>query len=273
VAPLVSGHSDVAIGSRLASGARVVRGPKRELISRSYNLILKATLRNGFSDAQCGFKAIRTDVARALLPLVEDDGWFFDTELLVLAEHNGLRIYEVPVDWVDDPDSRVDVASTAIGDLKGIWRMLRRLAAGEGVLPDELFRDRLAPPGLTTQLVRFAGIGAVSTALFAVLFVGLHGLLGPIGADVAALSICAVANTAANRRFTFAYRGRTRRTRHYAAGLAVAALPLLLTVGTLLVLTAAGTESVAVELGALTVANGGAAVVRFLMMRRWVFRT
>src|ERR1039458_1378240 len=91
VAPLLSGHSDVAIGSRLASGARVVRGPRREVISRSYNLILKATLGNGFSDAQCGFKAVRADVARALLPLIEDNGWFFDTELLVLAEHNGLR--------------------------------------------------------------------------------------------------------------------------------------------------------------------------------------
>ncbi|MBV8160472.1 MAG: glycosyltransferase, partial [Acidimicrobiia bacterium] len=99
VAPLVSGHSDVAIGTRLAYGSRVVRGPKRELLSRAYNLLLKATLHNGFSDAQCGFKAARADVARALLPLVEDDGWFFDTELLALAEHNGLRIHEVPVDW------------------------------------------------------------------------------------------------------------------------------------------------------------------------------
>jgi glycosyltransferase involved in cell wall biosynthesis len=140
VAPLLSGHSDLAIGTRLASGARVVRGPKREVISRGYNLILRAALRNGFSDAQCGFKAARAEVARALLPLVEDDGWFFDTELLVLAEHNGLRIHEVPVDWVDDPDSRVHVASTAIGDLRGIWRMLRRFAAGGGRLPDDLVR-------------------------------------------------------------------------------------------------------------------------------------
>src|SRR6185437_13111685 len=92
VAPLVSGHSDVAIGTRLAPGARVVRGPRRELISRGYNLILKAALGNGFTDAQCGFKAVRADVVRALLPLIEDNGWFFDTELLVLAEHNGLRI-------------------------------------------------------------------------------------------------------------------------------------------------------------------------------------
>jgi len=135
VAPLLSGHSDVAIGSRLATGSRVVRGPKRELISRGYNLILKATLRNGFTDAQCGFKGVRADVAQALLPLVEDNGWFFDTELLILAEHNGLRIHEVPVDWVDDPDSRVRVVSTAQEDLKGILRMVRRLAAGEGNLP------------------------------------------------------------------------------------------------------------------------------------------
>src|SRR5690606_31468902 len=82
VAPLISGHSDVAIGSRLACGARVVRGPKREFISRCYNLILRGALAAKFTDAQCGFKAIRSDVARQLLPLVEDTGWFFDTELL-----------------------------------------------------------------------------------------------------------------------------------------------------------------------------------------------
>jgi glycosyltransferase involved in cell wall biosynthesis len=126
VAPLVSGHSDVAIGTRLAHGARVVRGAKREAISRGYNLLLKATLRNGFSDAQCGFKALRSDAAERLLPLVEDNGWFFDTELLVLAERIGLRIHEVPVDWVDDPDSRVDVLRTASEDLRGIVRMMRR---------------------------------------------------------------------------------------------------------------------------------------------------
>jgi len=113
----------------------VVRGTKRELISRTYNLILKATLHNGFTDAQCGFKAVRADVARALLPLVEDNGWFFDTELLVLAEHNGLRIHEVPVDWVDNPDSRVDIVTAARDDLKGVVRMLRRFAAGQGQVP------------------------------------------------------------------------------------------------------------------------------------------
>ena len=80
---------------------------------------------------------MRTDVARSLLPLVEDDGWFFDTELLILAEHNGMRIHEVPVDWVDDVDSRVDVRATAMEDLRGIWRVLRRFAAGEGIVSDD----------------------------------------------------------------------------------------------------------------------------------------
>ncbi len=130
VAPLLSGHSDVAIGTRLAPASRVVRGPKRELISRSYNLLLRTTLRAGFSDAQCGFKAMRREVAHALLPLVEDEGWFFDTELLVLAEHNGLRIHEVPVDWVDDPVSRVDILRTAAADLRGVGRLLQRFARG-----------------------------------------------------------------------------------------------------------------------------------------------
>ncbi len=136
VAPLISGHSDVAIGSRLARGSRVVRGPKRDLISRAYNLLLRVLARARFSDAQCGFKAIRRDVAAVLLPLVADGGWFFDTELLILAQRAGLRIHEVPVDWVDDPDSRVDIVATALADLRGLWRVQRGLAT---------HRIRLAP--------------------------------------------------------------------------------------------------------------------------------
>jgi hypothetical protein len=124
VAPLLSGHSDVAIGTRLAHGARVVRGPKRELISRSYNGLLHTVLRARFSDAQCGFKAVRRDVAGELLDAVRDDGWFFDTELLVLAQRCGMRIHEVPVDWADDPDSRVQIVATAWGDLRGVARLL-----------------------------------------------------------------------------------------------------------------------------------------------------
>ncbi|MFE5030838.1 dolichyl-phosphate beta-glucosyltransferase [Streptomyces sp. NPDC056683] len=133
VAPLLSGHSDLAIGTRLAPGARVVRGPKREAVSRCYNVLLRCTLSVGFSDAQCGFKAVRRDAAARLLPLVRDPGWFFDTELLVIAERAGLRIHEVPVDWVDDPDSRVELLSTALADLRGIARV--GLALARGTLP------------------------------------------------------------------------------------------------------------------------------------------
>jgi glycosyltransferase involved in cell wall biosynthesis len=132
VAPLLSGHSDVAIGTRLARGSRVERGPRREFISRTYNAILRTALRVRFSDAQCGFKAIRSDAARELLPQVLDEGWFFDTELLVLAQRAGLRIHEVPVDWTDDPDSRVDIVRTALDDLRGVARLMfsaRRPAA------------------------------------------------------------------------------------------------------------------------------------------------
>ncbi len=123
VAPLISGHSDLAIGSRLARGARVRRGPKREIISRGYMLVLRLALGASFSDAQCGFKAVRAAVARDLVPRIEDQGWFFDTELLILAQRAGLRVHEVPVDWTDDLDSRVDIVRTALADLRGVWRL------------------------------------------------------------------------------------------------------------------------------------------------------
>ncbi len=282
VAPLVSGHSDVAIGTRLGPGARVVRGPKREAISRGYNLLLKATFRSGFSDAQCGFKALRTDVARSLLPLVEDQEWFFDTELLVLAERNGLRVHEVPVDWVDDTDSRVHVATTAMEDLRGIWRMLRRFAHGQGLLsaaalpppavPTAAGVDAPPDPTLASQLVRFASIGAVSTVLFAALFAVLVGSLGPWVANVIALAVCSVVNLAANRRLTFSLRGRAGRIRHYGAGVALTALPLATTLATLGLLGVAGITSLPAQLAALTVANGAATAARFIVLRQWVFR-
>ncbi|MBY8861796.1 glycosyltransferase family 2 protein [Nocardia sp. CA2R105] len=150
VAPLVSGHSDIAIGTRLDPASRVVRGPKREFISRSYNLILKAALRAHFSDAQCGFKAMRSDIAQVLLPVVQDGEWFFDTELLVLAQRCGLRIHEVPVDWVDDPDSRVDILDTARKDLQGVWRLRRAFATDS--LPIEDLRSEFERKPLTARL-------------------------------------------------------------------------------------------------------------------------
>jgi glycosyltransferase involved in cell wall biosynthesis len=148
VAPLVSGTADVAIGTRLARGAHVTRGVKREVISRVYNALLRVTMGARFSDAQCGFKAARADVAAGLMPLVEDDGWFFDTELLLLAQHNGLRIHEVPVNWVDDADSRVDIVQTARSDLIGMWRVKRRFLSGGGRLGVATTASSATPPAL-----------------------------------------------------------------------------------------------------------------------------
>ena len=242
VAPLVSGHSDLAIGSRLARGARVVRGTKREVISRGYNLVLRTTLAARFSDAQCGFKAIRREVAEQLLPLVEDDGWFFDTELLVLAERSGLRIHEVPVDWVDDPDSSVDILATALADLRGVARLGRALATGALPLADvraQLGRAALepltegVPLGMTRQLVRFAAIGVVSTLAYLALFLVFREPLGAQWANLFALLLTAVANTAANRRLTFGVRGSARRVSDQAQGLVVFTLGLALTSGSL----------------------------------------
>ncbi len=271
VAPLVSGHSDVAIGTRLAPTARVVRGPQRELISRAYNLILRAALHSRFSDAQCGFKAARTEVARSLLPLVEDQGWFFDTELLVLAELNGLRIHEVPVDWVDDADSRVDVVSTAKADLAGVGRMLRGMVSGRVWLPAAVAPSKPDATGLATQLGRFASVGAVSTLVFAALVALLAVPFGLLVADVIALAVCSVANIAANRRLTFSLCGRAGRTRHYSRSLVVAALPLALTLFGLVALTVVGVTALAVQVLVLTLASATAAVVRFVAMRHWVF--
>ena len=288
VAPLVSGHSDLAIGSRLARGSRVVRGTKREVISRCYNVLLRGALRARFSDAQCGFKAIRADVARQLLPLVHDTNWFFDTELLVLAERAGLRIHEVPVDWVDDPDSRVDIVSTALGDLTGIARVGRALWTGALPLAEVravLGRDpkqaddggeggeSMATARLTGQLVRFAVIGVASTLAYLIVYVLLRTFLGPQVANLLALLLTAVANTAANRRFTFGVSGRENAVTHQVQGLLVFGIALALTSGALWLLHAlVPAPTKLLEVTVLVVANLTATLLRFLMLRVWVFR-
>jgi putative flippase GtrA len=267
VAPLLSGHSDLAIGSRLTHGARVVRGPKRELISRCYNVLLRVVLRARFSDAQCGFKAIRADRARTLLPLVRDTGWFFDTELLVLAERMNLRIHEVPVDWADDPDSRVDIVRTAIGDLKGVGRLVRDLALGRIQMP------AVREPTFGGQVVRFLVIGIASTLAYLALYSGLRALVEPQAANALALFATALANTAANRRFTFAIRSNARLVRHQTQGLAVFGAALALTSGSLALLHAFDpAASRSAELAVLVAANLAATVLRFALLRVWVFR-
>jgi len=249
VAPLVSGHSDLAIGTRLAHGARVVRGPKRELISRGYNHLLHATLRVRFSDAQCGFKAVRRDALQGLLADVRDDRWFFDTELLVLAQRRGLRIHEVPVDWIDDPDSRVDIVRTALADLRGIARLLA-----------------------TSSIARFAAVGVLSTLAYVALYLLLRAPLGPDAANALVLALTAVANTAANRRLTFGVRGPAGLVRHHVQGAVVFVLTLALTSGALRVLYGVDPDPApALEVLVLVLASACATVSRYVALRSWVF--
>ena len=264
VAPLLSGHRDVAIGSRLAHGAHVVRGPKRELISRAYNLLLKVTLRGHFSDAQCGFKALRREAAEQLLPLVEDDEWFFDTELLVTAERLGLRIGEVPVDWVDDPDSRVNIVATALDDLRGVRRLLFRGPKG--------VRRAGENEVATDQLLRFAGVGVISTLGYLFLFVAWRPILGTLGANAVAMAIATLFNTAVHRELSRTRDGLLRRGRIILVVTSLYAISLALTTGALLIAGLVAPGALVPELVAITVANAVAAIFRFSVLRAWIFR-
>jgi putative flippase GtrA len=332
VAPLLSGHSDVAIGTRLGPGAHVVRGARREFISRGYNLLLRTALSSEFTDAQCGFKAMRRQAAIELLPLIEDDEWFFDTEVLVTAQRIGLRIHEVPVDWVDDTESRVEVLHTALRDLRGIIRMLgpdsRRRAVLRPARPaavsdfsglSELAGlsadsasaaaplsvvDSAVPVGRTDpasrgedpvslvvsraptrsgtdgsssqvfadELLRFAGVGAVSTLAYAALFAALEPGLGSYLANGVAIALCSVGNTAAHRGMAGTARHGLDRSHRLATATALLGVSLAFTTGALAATRAVGLTSLLPELCAVSVANVGAAVIRFGILRTWVFR-
>jgi hypothetical protein len=322
VAPLLSGHSDLAIGSRLAHGAHVIRGTKREFISRGYNLLLRSALRSACTDAQCGFKAMRREAALEILPLVQDDQWFFDTEVLVTAQRIGLRIHEVPVDWVDDIDSRVDVVHTAVDDLRGVLRLLgpstrhrvqrgggrttgpRRRMTGASPEPST---KRPAGPGRTgiahvpewapmslnaepgprlvssaerlpagevfsDELIRFAGVGAVSTMAYAGLFACLEPALGGFAANAVAIVLCSAGNTAAHRGMNGAARHGLDRNQRALTAAALLGVSLSFSTAAIAVTRAVGLDSLAPELCAVTVANAGAAVIRYAILRSLVFR-
>jgi putative flippase GtrA len=347
VAPLLSGHSDVAIGTRLGSGAHVVRGARREFISRGYNVLLRTALRSECTDAQCGFKAMRRQAALELLPLIEDDEWFFDTEVLVTAQRIGLRIHEVPVDWVDDTDTRVEVLHTALKDLRGIWRMLGPTSRQRAVLrparpspaasapsttaviaatpvtmpdgpsdridrvdrwigstdaesgswsgtrdgwhdraftegrPISFLFDRIPDPVgeevpstqvFADELLRFAGVGAVSTVAYAGMFAALEPGLGSYLANGVAIGLCSLGNTAAHRGMSGSARHGLDRTHRMVTATALLGVSLAFTTGALAATRAVGLTSLFPELCAVSVANVGAAVIRFGILRTWVFR-
>jgi putative flippase GtrA len=198
---------------------------------------------------QCGFKAVRREVANALLPAIEDDGWFFDTELLLLAERNGLRIHQVPVDWTDDPDSRVQVTQTAKDDLRGVVRLAVSFARGRGLIDLPNRRAEL-DDDLGRRLVTFGIIGVVSTVATIAIFLLTRDALGAVAANALALTVMFLANTWLNARFSY----RAQRPRWRAVTLIFA--------GTLVV-------STAVVLG-VDVAGGGVWAEVVLLVTVWV---
>jgi putative flippase GtrA len=194
----------------------------------------------------------------------------------VLAERAGLRIHEVPVDWVDDPDSRVDLLRTALDDLRGIVRLGRNLVTGRLPLGDvsERLGRASADAGagrLGLQVAMFAIVGVASTLAYAVLYLVFRGWTGAQVANLLALLVTAIGNTAANRRLTFGVRGRHDAVRHQVQGLAVFGVGLAVTSGALWAVDAAGSSHHGVEVAVLTLANLAVTIMRFAAMRTWMF--
>ncbi len=272
VGSVLSGHSDIAVGTRLARGSRVVRGPKRELISRAYNHIVRLSLHSSVSDFQCGFKALRRECALQLLPLVEDDEWFFDTELLVTAERLGTRISETPVEWTDDPDSSVDIVATAADDLRGIWRIAhgRHL---ERVRAQREAAGAAGAPATADQLLSFAGVGVLSTLSYLLLFALGWKALGPWGANAAALAFCTLVNTALHR--SLARVAPAGRPPPPSFGVVIAVLYGVSLAATTAAIAVAGAlvgPSLVADAVAATVASCAASLTRFSLLRGWAFR-
>ena len=269
VASIHSGHSEIGIGSRLAPGALVARGPRREFLSRCYNRVLRLVFVNRFRDAQCGFKVARRDIVEALLPLVHDNAWFFDTELLLVAEHNGLRVLEIPVDWVDDPDSRVHVVSTATQDLKGVLRVAKDFARGRG----RVDLGTLSRPGLSDdmgrQLVSFGVVGVSSTIASLAIYLAVRGSLAAAPAAGLAYGVVTLVNSWANRRFTFGHRGREDRGSHLLRLVVAAVIGVI---SSMVVAHLASDHRVRESLALIGLWIPLAAI-RFALLRAWVFRS
>jgi len=275
VGSVLSGHSDLAVGTRLARGSRVVRGPRRELISRGYSHVVRLSLRSRVSDFQCGFKAIRRERALQILPLVDDDEWFFDTELIVTAERLGVRISETPVEWTDDPSSSVDIVHTALDDLHGIWRMARRREPGRWRAATPAVAD--APSQASAeQLLSFAGVGILSTLSYLLLFAAAWSAFGPWLANAVALLFCTLVNTALHR--SLAHRspadkvGVTGLPSFVTVIAVLYGVSLLATTGAVAVANLLAGPSLVGDAFAASLACCVAALLRFSLLRGWAFR-
>jgi putative flippase GtrA len=275
VGAVLSGHSDIAIGTRLARGSRVVRGPKRELISRAYSHIVRLALRSRLSDFQCGFKAIRRERALEILPLVDDNEWFFDTELLVTAERLGVRITETPVEWTDDPNSSVDIVTTAANDLRGIWRIAHGKHL-ERVRTQRNPVEAVGPEATADQLLSFAGVGVLSTLSYLLLFALGWSALGPWAANAAALAFCTLVNTALHRSLARRSTPLLPPGRPAPPFVLVAAVlyavSLAATSAAIAVANMVAEPSLVGDAVAATIASSAAALVRFSLLRGWAFR-
>lgn len=270
VAPLITGHSDIAIGSRLSPTSAVARGPKREVISRIYNFLIHILFGVRFRDAQCGFKAIRADIAKDLLPYVKDNEWFFDTELLLIAEHNGLRIHELAVDWIDDPDSRVNIRSTALADLGGLRRVAETMIRSRDRIQLPHNERRPLNDDFGRQLVSFIKIGVVATSISVILFATLLNLMHPVFANILTLMVTTPVNMWCNRQFTFGHRTRSDRNHQIlTASIVFFALVIISSLLLMISSTPNHTRSLLIATSCWTLSS----VVRFALLRNWVFKS
>jgi Glycosyl transferase family 2 len=265
IAPLVHGHSDLAIGSRLSPWSRTVRGARRELVSRTYNALLRLIHGTEVRDAQCGFKAARTSAIRALLPHVEDEAWFFDTELLLLAEHNGLRVHEVPVDWTENTDSRVAVGRAAWGNLCGLLRVAAARMSGLATVAGSPTRpDGPAHrPTTSARYVTFSVLAGLAVLANLLLYALFRVWSPPLAANVTAGCLTARFTAEADRTAS------APATRRYLPGVLVFTCYTALTSGALLLLAhTAHHPSRLQEFGVLLAASMLGTAVRFLVLRR-----
>lgn len=269
VAAVMSGHSDLAIGTRYLQASFVDRSRKRAFFSRSYNYLLRNTLGARFSDAMCGFKAARREVIQALLPAVRDNKWFFDTELLLFAQRRGLRIHEVPVVCIDDPVSSVHVVHDAVDDLVGMARVSRRVVHGAAhvELPRKVHLNRLPPPRWWPG-PWFTGIWAACTGIYALLFTALHGDLPTLLANALALVLATFLNTAGLRQFSFGVRGAAAVIPHQLDAWADFVIRLVLSTACIVVLHIGWPDlPAAAEVAVVFAAVAVSSLIRVLLLR------